>query len=132
MLTIETPTYKIPITYNIKVFLSSGNCSGKQIRTITISVPAYNSYSTNSYCKAFPEFKYCKKFMDTSNLNINEFTKKFNDYITKQNQGNEESKKFDFLALLKNKWTIGTACLLLLIGIGIGIYAFYRKKIAKI
>ena len=50
---------------NISIVAYSNNlCSGKVLKSMSITLPYYNKYSKNEECLNYPDFKYCKELLD--------------------------------------------------------------------
>ena len=53
---------KVDVTF--KAFVAN-ECSGTTVYTKTINLPFYNTYLNTDECKQYPEFKYCKEYLDS-------------------------------------------------------------------
>lgn len=126
VITFETLTASTRVKYTIDVVINNGNCIGQTVRKMFITTPAYNPFSTNPWCSEYPDFKYCKKFMDTSGLTIADFNKKISEYITPQTK-TEIRKSFNLLDIFKNIWFI-IAVSLIFITIIIFVIVIKRKR----
>lgn len=88
-------------TYEIVVYASGGGCSGKTLRTITLVIPKYNTYSELQICKDNSDFDYCQEYITTENVSTEEFQtgiKKFED----DRKVEEKKENKTFLEKLKD------------------------------
>lgn len=70
-------------TLIFKVYAYTANkCVDKLLRIMTVNLPMYNRYYyfNKDTCREYPEFKYCKEFMDTQNLSFQTINEKFDEY----------------------------------------------------
>ncbi len=81
------------IKFNIYSY-TADYCTNKLLRTVTVDLPIYNDYYyfNKEKCEAAPNFKYCKEFLDTSDLSEEEFNKLYDEY-TKPTEVKKEEKK---------------------------------------
>ena len=108
-------SYQVPDTmkirnYKIKIFSNVDECKDEELRTIPVTTPMYNEYSTSSLCQNNDVY-YCKKFVTTP------ITVDFDKLIEEERRrlmanNNETSKN-------KNIFTIIgiITCVLLIVGI---------------
>lgn len=70
------------LTFSIYAY-TTNRCVNKRLRTITVKLPIYNDYYyiNKDKCSEYPDFKYCKEFMDNKELTIEEIDIKFEEYI---------------------------------------------------
>lgn len=81
---IDTDNIK---NYSMKVYASdSTNCSGESLATQYITLPRYNSYSTEDYCQEHKDEKYCEEYVEFDDVDYNTF---FENTIEKDNDINE-------------------------------------------
>lgn len=69
------------ITYTIKVKAATGDCAGTDLRTITLVLPRYNSYSELSYCDDNPNFEYCQEYITGEDITYEEFLERTQNYV---------------------------------------------------
>ena len=52
------------ITYTIKVYASNETgCEGSTLKTLYVSLPRYNDYSTYDICKELPDYYLCQRYV---------------------------------------------------------------------
>ena len=68
-------------------------CTNQFIKKIRVVLPTYNLfyYYNKDRCLEYSDFKYCKEFLDTSNLDYEQIENDFNDYIEAQKKENESN-----------------------------------------
>lgn len=66
--------------YTFKVLNVKSRCNTQIIRNISITLPYYNSYSTDPLCKGISEFSLCQKWVNFGNLTEKEFKKSVEEY----------------------------------------------------
>ncbi len=61
-------------------------CTDELLKSERIVFPSYNRYYYNNKdkCSKYPEFKYCREFMDISKKDYDEIEKEFDEYIKEQ------------------------------------------------
>ena len=68
--------------YEFKVYGNTDNCKDKYIATKYVTLPMYNSYSTDKLCDGIEDFYLCKKWANVS-LSYKEFVKRIEEYKNK-------------------------------------------------
>ena len=102
-------------------------CTNDLLRTITIDFPYYNLYYQNNKekCSNYPDFKYCKEFMNIGNISFSEIDSLFDEYINGNNNKKEDNKNN---LLFNGYYYIGMVVLIIILF----VYIFYvlrkRKK----
>ena len=58
-------------------------CTDKILRTVKVDLPIYNVYyhTNKEKCEKYPDFKYCKKYLDVTTKDFSEIDKEFDEYI---------------------------------------------------
>lgn len=81
-------------TYTITVRGIGDECSGYELRTITVVTPIYNPYSEYNFCKDYPDFEYCQEYITDASFSLEDFLAKSAEYREKkQNVATEEEQK---------------------------------------
>ena len=59
-------------------------------------LPVYNYfyYYNKDKCLEYSDFKYCKEFLDTSNLDYDQIETEFNEYIEAQKKEKEQQEQY--------------------------------------
>ncbi len=70
----------------VKIYIYSHTinmCTDTLLKTVTVNLPKYNDYYyfNKDKCDANPDFKYCKEFMDVSDLDFSEIDKMYEDSL---------------------------------------------------
>lgn len=110
------------------IYSNDDNCREDFLLTKSVYLPDYNDYSLSDDCMKYPNFEYCKVWMDTSNIDDDVINKKLLKYIS-SNNSEDESKKSNviFTDYLLNKYTLISATIVS----GLIIYVFIRRKVRK-
>lgn len=83
-------------TYTITIRGMEEDCSGYELRTITVVTPVYNPYSEYNFCKDYPDFEYCQEYITDASFSLEDFLAKSAEYSEKkQNVLTEEEQKED-------------------------------------
>ena len=115
------------VTFTIEIYSIGNSCYNKKMQTKKVVTPRYNPYSTSSWCDNYPEFQYCDKFKDTSNLTYSEFTNKVQNYaINLQKKGSHNVKNSIFYYF--KKYLIYIIIGVVIIAIAISVFLFIKKK----
>lgn len=123
-------------SYRFEIYSSTGACSFKIFRTITLSIPKYNKYYSDPICENVKEYKLCQKWIDNDNMPYDEFLNKVNNYIEeskKENNNLEESSSdnqfdFDFGKFYKIVYFPSLVVTLILTGLLIYFWSKENKK----
>lgn len=111
----------------LKIYSYTTNlCTNELLRTETIKFDSYNYWYSNNKeeCKNYPDFKYCKEFMEV-NKDDEEIDKLFNEY-KKDTKGESNSKILDFIS--NNKYVIIIISAVIIIGVAVFIILKRNKK----
>lgn len=115
--------------YKIEVYATDPSCIDDVIRTIDITIPRYNVFSTYSQCDEYPDYYYCSEFVFLDNIPETEFYRGIEDYAERlEAEKNNQGIISQTAELIKNHWG---ALLILVVCIGIGGYIFYIKIYSK-
>lgn len=115
------------------IYSNDNSCKNQALLTKYLNLPTYNQYSTDERCITYPDFKYCKVWLDTSGLEYTEFDKQFEEYIKNKIDNDSKDKKdvdkttldkvVDFV--LKNKIIIALGILVI---VGAILFVINKKK----
>ena len=80
------------------------SCPDELIKTISLSLPRYNSFSEYEICEKIPDFDLCQKFVMIPDRGITykKFMEKAKNEVKKNEEKEETSKKPSFFEKLKN------------------------------
>ncbi|MCI9585899.1 MAG: hypothetical protein HFH45_04615 [Bacilli bacterium] len=116
------------VTYNI--YSNDVNCKGELLITKYVTLPEYNNFSNIEDCQDYPDFKYCKKWMNTSEITQEQFDQEFEKYTdTKFNNDNETKIKKNFWQMYfddNKKWIM--SIVICIITISLLTYVVGRMK----
>lgn len=80
------------ITYTIKVYASANTgCEGSLLKTLYVSLPRYNSFSTYSICENMPDHDMCQKYVNFEEMSFSDFETEMKEEVEKIQK--EEAKK---------------------------------------
>ncbi len=86
-ITSETTTIKglnedNTITFSIYAY-TNNLCTNNLLKTVTVKLPTYNSYYyyNKDKCQTYPNFKYCKEYLDLGDLYYEDIDDMFDEYI---------------------------------------------------
>ena len=129
----DTKTIK---NYTFNVYSKSANCSNKILRTIKLTVPKYNQYSSRSACDDIPQYYLCHQFInfdvDASNFisNIENYKEKLKKKQIVDNNKKDDKTSVATQKILKsvsdNKFTIIGG--ILVIGVVITVLILRRRN----
>lgn len=115
------------LTYTI--YSNDNSCKGEALTSKYLTLPYYNNFSSLQECADNPNFGYCKKWSDTSNLTMNEFEKALAEYKnTGKNVKTKEEAKTSWWDNYKYYVFAGTGVLVVAIVIIVIVFVRKRKK----
>lgn len=80
------------VTYTMQVYSNKGDCIGEMFRKFTFETPIYNRIAKMDICTEFPEFEYCKLFINKDVPSMDQFYEALYKYIDKEDIDISESK----------------------------------------
>ncbi len=80
--------------YTFTIYADSPNCKRKILRTIRLTVPKYNYYSTRAACEDIPEYYLCHQYINFD-VDAENFLKNTNNYRAKLEKSSNSSKSDD-------------------------------------
>ena len=109
-------------TFNVYSY-TENDCTNKSLRTITIKFDYYNVYyySHKDKCDEYPNFEYCKEYMNIGDKSYSEIDNLFEEYI-KENTKNSGYNDRDFY------YVAGGIVIVLIISILVTIIVKRYKK----
>ena len=120
---LENYTFMDGLKLEFKIYSYTANlCTNELLRTVKIDLPKYNYYYSinKEKCSKYPEFKYCKEFMNIDNIDVTTIDKLFSEYI------NENGTIVDKIDNNKTLYIIIGS--VLVVGLGVGIYFVFSKR----
>lgn len=122
--------------YEFKIKSASPDCYGEILKTLTLNTPMFNKFSDVASCEAYPDFKYCNKYVnfDISNLTNEEFNKLFDKYLEEKEKGIEQEKEETGTAkeLINKYWYIGVIIIIAIVVIVVLIKTIIKRREKKI
>lgn len=128
--TFTTDDFTNVIKYQIEIYSSLENCSGKKLRTFYFTKPKLNPYASYGICLENPNVSYCKKFI-TKDVNVTE-EQLINAIEALQTTTKETSSKKsnNFITFIKNYYLYLIIGVVVLGGIITVIIKIYKKRTA--
>ena len=80
------------VTYTMQVYSNKGDCIGEMFRKFTFETPIYNRIGKMDVCTEFPEFEYCKLFINKDVPSMDQFYEALYKYIDKEDIDISESR----------------------------------------
>ena len=111
-------------TYIFNISLKNANCSIDNLKTLYLTTPKYNEFSSYVMCNDLSkDFYYCNKYV-TTEFDETKFFKEIDNYQKKQekNEVVKSSKKNKYLIFYIIGGSIATILIMLI------VVKFYRKK----
>lgn len=85
-------------TYTIKIYASDKtSCERSPLKTLYVSLPRYNDYSTYEICKQVPDYYLCQRYVTYDSVGYDTFFTRVQEQIDKKNKEEEENRQ-------NNKW----------------------------
>lgn len=69
-------------TISFRIYSKDTSCGAGEILTNYVTIPTYNSFNKTEECQKNPNFKYCKPWVDTSNVSTEKFYSELSEYLT--------------------------------------------------
>ena len=126
------------VKYTIKIYASKETgCSGNALKTLYLSLPRYNDYSTYNICTFVPEFYMCQRYVTYENDDYSAFIKRAKEEVAKKEQKEKEekdrknkwyNKMFDFIKDHKTAFIVGGITLVVVAGGATSIIIKKRRR----
>lgn len=136
-LTIKDTNAYVLRRYQFSVVSLSEDCAGETLKTFTLNTPMINTYADSASCSTFPDFKYCRQYVDfdISTLTNTEFVKEFDVYIKNLTDNGKSEDATSAVETIKNafvkNWIIIIIVAVVLAG-GLIAYKVIKKKRSRI
>ena len=113
------------ITYTIKVYASNQTgCEGSTLKTLYVSLPRYNDYSTYDICKELSDYYLCQRYVTYESVGYDTFFTRIREQLDKKEEDkkdNKEDSKWyevvgDFISKHKVPFIIGGITLVVVAG----------------
>ena len=123
--------------YQFSVISLSDECKGKVLKSFTLNTPMINTYADSASCNAFPDFKYCRPYVDfdISTLTNEEFVREFDSYIaglTNKDTDEESGSTVDAIKNAFTKYWVIIIIVALVVAGGLVAYKVIKKKRSRI
>ena len=113
-------------TLEFRIYSYTANvCTNKLLTTKKVELLKYNSYyaENKEKCDKYPEFKYCKEFMNVKHSEFDKIDEEFSKYLAQNGNFSVTVKENNYIIYI-----IGGVVLFSLIGVGTLIAIKRRKK----
>lgn len=131
---VSTGSMAVVKNYNIAIYPTDKTCGTAPVRTIQVTLPRYNEYSTSSYCTDYPNYYYCQQFLNAGIIKYDDFMSGLNEYA-KTHKKEEETRKEGILEntvmFIKKYWCFIVIIICIIIGITIFIKRYKDEKRKK-
>ena len=123
--------------YTIKIYASNNtNCTDTLLRTIYVSLPRYNDYSSYAQCDKVPDYYLCQKYVTYDKVDFVEFDEKIRAEIAKvegeETQAEENDTWYEkvgnFISEHKMTFIIGGIVIVAVAGITTTIIVVKRRR----
>lgn len=114
------------------IYSNDGNCKDKLLLTKYVTLPNYNAFSAINDCTIYPEFKYCKMWMNTENITQEVFDSELEKYkasdamVIDDDGGTNGNIIIEFFAQNKKWIMIITASIILIM-----LLLFVKRRMKK-
>ena len=118
--------------FTIKIRSNDSNCKNEILKTVAVTTPMYNKFSTYNSCQENPDFNLCQQFTTTdySDITNSQFVSKLNEYKEKKAE-EEKMQKSIFYRIGKFLGTYMWYIIIPVVIIGVALIVIYiirRKK----
>lgn len=84
------------ITYTVKVYASANTgCEGSLLKTLYVSLPRYNSFSTYPICKEMPDHDMCQSYVNFEEMSFSDFEIEIKEEVEKIQKEEEKKNEHD-------------------------------------
>lgn len=121
------------INYTIKINASSKTgCEGSTLRTIYLTLPRYNVYSTVAPCDELTDYYLCQSYVTYDEISYDSFSQQITEELAKREETNEEELKWyqkvwEYIVKHKNAFIIGGVLVVVATG-GTITYIVIRRR----
>ena len=125
------------VTYTARVYASSNTgCEDTLLRTMRVSLPRYNDYSTYGVCEQVPDYYLCQRYVFFDEIDFDEFSTKVLAEIEKTQNGGENGEEDNpwyeeignFISEHKTPIIIGIVSILIIAGVIVVIVVRKRRR----
>ena len=132
-ITVRQKSYNTVINYTITVISNFGSCRGQTIRTIRVTLPKYNYYSSLEACEGIQDYYLCQPYI-TFDVDENTFFNKVSAYSAKMAEAKEVDMEEDnnsvvsktLTAVSKHKYLV--VGIVVAVGVAATVLIIKRKK----
>lgn len=123
--------------YTIKIYASSNTgCEDTLLRTLYVSLPRYNDYSTYAQCDKVPDYYLCQRYVTYDYVDFVEFDEKIRaeiERVENEEQAETENdtwyeKVGNFISEHKTAFIIGGITIVVIAGITVTIIVVRRRR----
>lgn len=126
------------VTYTIEVYSSNEtSCEDTLLRTLRVSLPRYNDYSTYSVCSEVPDYYLCQRYVYFDEVDFNEFSTGVLEEIERVQLEQEENENdntpwyeaiIEFISEHKTPIIIGGLSVLIITGVIVVLVIKRRRR----
>ena len=114
-------------TFTIKVYADGdANCTTDALRTLYVTTPRYNDYSSYDVCEKAKELDVCQKYVTFKDLDYYVFMERVEKYLEK-GEGSKSATK-DFFKENKKTIIIGSVALIVVAGVVVAVIMKKRSS----
>ena len=130
VITIDTGLTDDVKEYSIDVLAVEPACSKDPIRTLNVTIPRLNPYSSYPQCLEHPDYYYCNKFVYLDEITESEFLNGINNYAEREDGLNDDDETiFDRLInFFRNYYVSIIIIVVVIIGIIIAFKIWKQKE----
>ena len=130
VITIDTGLTDDIKEYSIDVLAVEPACDKDPIRTLKVTIPRLNPFSSYPQCLEHPDYYYCNKFVFLDEISENEFFAGINAYAEREESLAEDDKSIidTIIDFLKNYYVSIIIVVVIIIGIIVGIKIWKQKE----
>ena len=125
------------VTYTIRIYASDATgCSGTLLRTLRVSLPRYNDYSTYAICDQVPDYYLCQRYVFFDQIEFSEFSTNITEEIEsmeeEETQPNPEEDKTwyeeiaDFIS--EHKVPVIVGAIVVVVATGVIVVLIVKKR----
>lgn len=120
------------VKYKIEVYTSDNtNCADDLLRTLYVSLPRYNDYSTYAVCDKVPDYYLCQRYVTYEKVEFVDFEKSIRNEIAKvEAEEKEKNEKhwYDYIVSFFENYWVPIVVIVVVAAGGTITYAIIRNK----
>lgn len=120
------------VKYKIEVYTSDNtNCADDLLRTLYVSLPRYNDYSTYAVCDKVPDYYLCQRYVTYEKVEFVDFEKSIRNEIAKvEAEEKEKNEKhwYDYIVSFFENYWVPIVVIVVVAAGGTITYVIIRNK----